>query len=92
MYEKKGDSVVFKKIDVKGLQVVRRDSCQFVRETLKTLLNMILESNDPRPVIDAARNAARDLVYGRVPMEKLLMSKQLASSYKVPDTTRSCSR
>jgi DNA polymerase delta subunit 1 len=81
MYEKKGDAVVFKKIDVKGLQVVRRDSCPFVRETLKTLLNMILDSNDPRPVIDAARNAARELVYGRVPMEKLLMSKQLAGSY-----------
>jgi hypothetical protein len=84
MYEKKGDKVVFKKIDVKGLQVVRRDSCPFVRETLKTLLNMILESNDPRPVIQSARNAARDLVHGKVPMEKLLMSKQLASSYKVP--------
>jgi DNA polymerase delta subunit 1 len=41
MYEKKGDSVVFKKIDVKGLQVVRRDSCPYVRETLKKLLEMI---------------------------------------------------
>ena len=81
MYEKKGDSVVFKKIDIKGLQVVRRDSCPFVRETLKTLLNMILESSDPRPVIDAARTAARDLVYGRVTMDRLLMSKQLAGSY-----------
>jgi DNA polymerase delta subunit 1 len=83
MYEKKGDKVVFKKIDVKGLQVVRRDSCPFVRETLKTLMNMILESNDPRPVIEAARTAARDLFYGRIPMDKLLMSKQLAGSYKV---------
>jgi hypothetical protein len=82
MYEKKGDRVVFKKIDVKGLQVVRRDMCPFVRETLKTLLNMILESNDPRPVIDFARSAGRQLVYGKVPIEKLLMSKQLASSYK----------
>jgi len=82
MYEKKGDSVVFKKVDIKGLQVVRRDMCPFVRETLKTLLNMILESSDPRPVIDFARSAGRQLVYGKVPTEKLLMSKQLASSYK----------
>ena len=84
MYEKKGDEVVFKKIDVKGLQVVRRDSCPFVRETLKGLLGQILESSDPRPVIDTARAAARDLMQGQVPMEKLLMSKQLASDYKVP--------
>ena len=84
MYEKKGDAVVFRKIDVKGLQVVRRDSCPYVRETLKKLLELILESNDPRPAIELARNNARDLMRGNVPMEKLLMSKQLASDYKVP--------
>ena len=77
-------SCVFKKIDVKGLQVVRRDSCPFVRETLKTLLEMVLESNDPRPVIETARGAARTLMGGKVPIEKLLMSKQLGADYKVP--------
>ncbi len=84
MYERKGDAIVFKKIDVKGLQVVRRDSCPFVRETLKSLLSQVLESSDPRPVIEAAREAARQLMGGTVPMEKLLMSKQLAADYKVP--------
>jgi DNA polymerase delta subunit 1 len=84
MYEKKGDSVVFKKIDVKGLQVVRRDSCPYVRETLKSLLGMILDSDDPRPVIQFARQASADLVAGKIPVEKLQMSKQLASDYKVP--------
>jgi hypothetical protein len=84
MYEMGKDRTVkFKKIDVKGLQVVRRDSCPFVRETLKKLLDMILESNDPLPVIDAAREAARILMGGSVPIEKLLMSKQLGSDYKV---------
>ena len=89
MYEGKTRSdgtvtVSFKKIDVKGLQVVRRDSCPFVRETLKKLLGMILESSDPMPVIEEARGAAKMLVQGQVPMEALLMSKQLASAYKVP--------
>jgi DNA polymerase delta subunit 1 len=83
MYERKGDAVVFKKIDVKGLQVVRRDSCPYVRETLKKLLEMVLESSDPVPVVEAARDAARILMNGQVPMEKLLMSKQLAADYKV---------
>jgi DNA polymerase delta subunit 1 len=84
LYEKKGDKVVFKKIDIKGLQVVRRDSCPFVRETLKKLLTLMLESSNPRPVIELARESARELINGKVPIEKLLMSKQLASDYKVP--------
>ena len=83
MYEKKGDNVVFKKIDVKGLQVVRRDSCPFVRDTLKKLLEMILDSDDPKPPIEFAQKAAKMLLKGEVPMSKLLMSKQLAASYKV---------
>jgi DNA polymerase delta subunit 1 len=90
MYEKRTfqdgrpPAVVFKKIDVKGLQVVRRDSCPYVREILKKLLGMVLESNDPMPVIEEARAAARNLMTGLVPMEKLTMSKQLAAAYKVP--------
>jgi DNA polymerase delta subunit 1 len=85
MYEKnKVGAIAFKKIDVKGLQVVRRDSCPFVRETLKKLLEMVLESSDPNPVITAAREAAKTLIQGKVPIEKLLMSKQLAAEYKVP--------
>ena len=85
MYEKNKVGVIaFKKIDVKGLQVVRRDSCPFVRETLKKLLEMVLESSDPAPVITEAREAAKTLIQGKVPIEKLLMSKQLASEYKVP--------
>ena len=84
MFEKnKEGKVAFKKIDVKGLQVVRRDSCPFVRSTLKSLMEMMLESSDPRPVIDAARTAARELMTGAVPVEKLMMSKQLAADYKV---------
>jgi len=84
MYEKnKAGAIAFKKIDVKGLQVVRRDSCPYVRETLNSLLEMILESDDPRPVIQFARQASADLVAGKVQMEKLMMSKQLASDYKV---------
>jgi len=74
--------VVFKKIDIKGLQVVRRDSCPYVRETLKGLLGQMLESSDPRPVILTARQAAEDLVTGRIPPEKLMMSKQLGTGYK----------
>jgi DNA polymerase delta subunit 1 len=82
MYEKKGDAVVFKKIDVKGLQVVRRDTCMYVRGVLKHLLNLVLNSEDPRPAIDYARDSAKRLLKGKVDPTELTMSKQLGADYK----------
>jgi DNA polymerase delta subunit 1 len=82
MYEKKGDAVVFKKIDVKGLQVVRRDTCMYVRGVLKHLLDLVLNSEDPRPAIDYARESAKQLLKGKVDPKELTMSKQLGSDYK----------
>jgi hypothetical protein len=82
MYEKKGDAVVFKKIDVKGLQVVRRDTCMYVRGVLKHLLDLVLNSEDPRPAIEYARDSARKLLKGKVDLKELTMSKQLGSDYK----------
>jgi DNA polymerase delta subunit 1 len=74
--------VVFKKIDVKGLQVVRRDTCMYVRTILKKLLGLVLDSNDPRPAIEYARKCGRELLTGKVDMATLTMSKQLGADYK----------
>jgi DNA polymerase delta subunit 1 len=88
MYEKKEgrdgepSRVVFKKIDIKGLQVVRRDTCGYVRGVLKQLLNLVLDSNDPRPAIEFARQSARTLLAGKIDSASLFMSKQLGSDYK----------
>jgi DNA polymerase delta subunit 1 len=82
MWVKEKDVVRFQKIDVKGLQVVRRDNCPYVREVCTDILELILNSNDPLPAIERARAAARLLKEGKVPVEKLMMSKQLGSDYK----------
>ena len=82
MYEKKGAKVVFKKIDVKGLQVVRRDTCMYVRGVLKHLLDLVLNSEDPRPAIEYARTSAKALLKGKVDSKELTMSKQLGADYK----------
>jgi DNA polymerase delta subunit 1 len=74
--------VAFKKIDVKGLQVVRRDTCMYVRGVLKHLLNLVLNSEDPRPAIDYARDSAKRLLKGKVDPTELTMSKQLGADYK----------
>ncbi len=54
------------KIDIKGLQAVRRDNTLFVRETCKEILDVILESNNPIGAIDLAKRKAVDLLDGRV--------------------------
>ncbi len=76
--------VKFDKIDVKGLQIVRRDSCKFVRDTCKKLLETVLESSDPVTAVNMAREAKDNLLGGKVELTNLILTKSLADSYKVP--------
>jgi len=69
-------------IDVKGLQVVRRDNTPFVRETCKELLDVIMESKNTDGAKEVARKRARELLEGAVSNEKLILSQKLADSYK----------
>jgi DNA polymerase delta subunit 1 len=69
-------------IDVKGLQLVRRDNIPFVREVSREILDVILESKNPEGAKKVARARAVELLDGRVPMEKLTLSQKLADSYK----------
>ena len=72
-------------IDIKGLQVVRRDNTVFVREVCKELLDVVLESNDPGPPKQLALERAINLLEGEVPVDKLILSQQLGDSYKNPN-------
>lgn len=69
-------------IDVKGLQLVRRDNTPHVREVCKELLDVVLESSDTGPPKALALQRAIELLEGDVPHEKLILSQQLGDSYK----------
>lgn len=69
-------------IDVKGLQLVRRDNTPHVREVCKELLDVVLESSDTGPPKALALQRAIELLEGEVPNEKLVLSQQLGDSYK----------
>ena len=75
--------MVFDHVDIKGLQVVRRDSCPFVRRICQEVLNTSLDSSDPSGAIKIARKAKEDLIGGLVPMEDLVLTKSLSGDYKV---------
>lgn len=70
-------------IDIKGLQVVRRDNTPHVREVCKELLDVILTSNDPGPPKELARERAIELLTGDIPNDKLILSQSLSDTYKV---------
>ncbi|ABY28020.1 putative DNA polymerase [Ostreococcus tauri virus OtV5] len=70
-------------IDIKGLQVVRRDNTPHVREVCKELLDVILTSSDPGPPKELAKERAIELLSGDVPNDKLILSQGLSDTYKV---------
>ena len=70
-------------IDIKGLQVVRRDNTPHVREVCKELLDVVLTSNDTGPPKELARKRANELLGGVISNDKLVLSQSLSDSYKV---------
>jgi len=70
-------------IDIKGLQVVRRDNTPHVREVCKELLDVVLNAPDTGPPKELAKERAIELLSGDVPNEKLILSQSLADTYKV---------
>jgi len=70
-------------IDVKGLQLVRRDNTPHMREVCKELLDVVLTSSDTGPPKELAKERAIELLSGDVPNEKLILSQGLSDSYKV---------
>ena len=70
------------KLETKGLQLVRRDSCPLVREASSAVLDAMMFERDAALATDVARSYVADLLRGRVPMESLVVSKALRSGYK----------
>jgi len=69
-------------IDCKGIQVVRRDSCEYVKQTSKRILAKIMEADDIPGAISEAEDCVSDLMYGNVEPNSLLLSKSLRTGYK----------
>ena len=79
----KDDQMHMDYVDVKGLQLVRRDNTPHMREVCKELLDVVLTSGDPGPPKELARQRANELLSGEIPHDKLILSQSLSDSYKV---------
>jgi DNA polymerase delta subunit 1 len=70
------------KLDVKGLAVVRRDNCKFLRDILRNILYNVMRDNNPAGAYEVVRLGLEKLMTGAVPLSDLEISKSLRGEYK----------
>jgi len=63
------------KMEMKGIETVRRDWCDLTTESMSEVLRIILKEQDAKKAIQYTRSVVKDLSEGRVPMEKLAVVK-----------------
>jgi DNA polymerase elongation subunit (family B) len=69
-------------IEAKGVELVRRDNCPYVKETLDRVLTPIMFENNVQKGKSEAEHCIDDLLNGLVPIKKLILSKTLRNEYK----------
>jgi DNA polymerase, archaea type len=83
-FEKDNDKWV-DKIDMKGIETVRRDWCTLVSQTMMDVLNTILKEKDIKKASRYVRTVILDLANGKVPLEKLSVVKGITKSIESYD-------
>ena len=73
-------------IDVKGLQLVRRDNAPIVKVVSNDILNAIMHDRSPQKAISLARESVLRVLKNKEPLEQFIISKALRSGYKNPDS------
>ncbi len=73
----KGGGEWTEKIDMKGIETVRRDWCDLSSETLRSVIDIILKENDREKAVQYFQDIVKDLGEGNIPMEKLVVTKTL---------------
>ena len=69
-------------IDVKGLSLVRRDSCALVKDVSERILEKLMYDRDPDGAHEVARGAILRVLSRQEPIDKFVVSKTLRNDYK----------
>jgi len=71
----------------KGIQVVRRDTCRYVKEELEHIFDIIMKERSKeaafKQTLDYTKQSVKKLLDGTIDPNKLILSKQLKARYKV---------
>jgi len=68
------------KIEMKGIETVRRDWCSLTSETMLEVLNIILKEGNVKKASKHVRNVIDDLAKGKIPIEKLSIIKGITKA------------
>jgi DNA polymerase elongation subunit (family B) len=73
------------KMKYMGLSLKRRDSCDYLKDVYGGILNILMKENNIKKSMEFLEQSLNDLVEGKVPMDKLTITKALRSDYKNPN-------
>ena len=68
-----------------GIVLKRRDNAPIVKDIYGGVIDILMKERDVQKAIDYVSKCLQDLVDGKVPMEKLIITKSLNSFYKKPN-------
>jgi len=72
------------KLKYMGLPLKRRDNCDYLKDVYGGILNILMKEGDMEKAIVFLNQCLRDLIDGKVPIDKLTITKQLRSYYANP--------
>jgi DNA polymerase elongation subunit (family B) len=67
-----------------GIVLKRRDNAPIVKDVYGGVIDILMKDRDVKKAMDYVNKCLQDLVEGKVPMEKLIITKSLNSHYKNP--------
>ena len=78
------DYMVYKRKSM-GIVLKRRDNAPIVKDVYGGIIDILMKDADINKAIEFLRQKLNELVNGKVPIEKLIISKSLRSFYKNPN-------
>jgi len=75
----------YDKIDTKGLEAVRRDNCELVRDLIETVLKKILIERDVNDAMEYSKGIISDLLQNKIDISLLVITKSLSKNAKVEE-------
>ena len=69
------------KLDMKGIAVVRRDTCDFAAKAMKSILHFLIMERSVNKAVEVLNTLLNDIIENKIPIEDYVLSKRLSGSY-----------
>ncbi|SCU71415.1 DNA polymerase delta catalytic subunit, putative [Trypanosoma equiperdum] len=74
------NTVRYDKLDAKGIETVRRDSCPLVASVISGVLNRMLIQRSVESAVEFVKGTIRDLLHNRLDISQLVITKSFSKS------------